>query len=110
MNQTRGNAKSRNINFNINKNEILKIYSNEYGYCALSRMKLTFDTSKPNIFSNISIDRIDSSKTYTYNNVQLLTGLLNKMKSDFNDNDFIILCGEIYYGLKVNYIKKFSKI
>lgn len=44
----------------------------------------------------ISIDRIDSSKGYTEDNVQLVLARINKMKSNLNQDDFINICKVVY--------------
>ncbi len=45
--------------------------------------------------SEVSIDRIDSSKGYTADNVQLVLHNINRMKSDFNQEDFITFCQKV---------------
>lgn len=50
---------------------------------------------------NISIDRIDSNFGYTKDNIQLVGAIINKMKTDVPDTDFINMCSII-----ANYNKK----
>jgi len=44
---------------------------------------------------NISIDRINSSLGYTKDNVQLLAAIVNHMKTDLPDSEFIKICSII---------------
>ena len=44
---------------------------------------------------NISIDRIDSSKGYIKGNIQLVCGIVNVMKSDSSEDEFLQLCKKI---------------
>jgi hypothetical protein len=42
-----------------------------------------------------SLDRIDSSKGYTPNNIQFTTWICNQAKSDFSEADFIEMCKDV---------------
>ena len=44
---------------------------------------------------NISIDRINSSLGYTKDNVQLVAAIVNRMKTDLPDSEFIKICSII---------------
>ena len=44
---------------------------------------------------NISIDRINSSLGYTKDNVQLFAAIVNGMKTDLPDSEFIKICSII---------------
>lgn len=72
--------------------------------------ELTFDQfttfwQKPCMFGcsieTISLDRVDSSKGYTLDNIQVMCAYHNLMKNDFAMNEFIKLC-----ELVVTYSKK----
>jgi hypothetical protein len=40
----------------------------------------------------VSIDRIDSSKGYTKNNIQCVGGIVNKSKNELSDAEYLELC------------------
>lgn len=63
--------------------------------CALSGIEFSTEI-KP------SLDRVDSNKGYIIGNVQLVTFMCNRMKSDFLQKDFIDMCRQItnYNDLK----------
>lgn len=100
MNQTRGNAKVRDLEVKIATNDVINKYFEQNGVCALSGMILTFDNEESNEISDLSIDRIDSNKGYTYNNIQIVSSIVNKSKSDLKNEEYIRLCEEIYYGIR----------
>lgn len=50
---------------------------------------------KPNNIYQASIDRIDSSKGYLKNNIQIVVLPINRMKLDYNTNKFKMIINEI---------------
>jgi len=46
---------------------------------------------------NISIDRIDSSKGYTKDNIQLVGSIINIMKNDIKEEDFLLFVSSITF-------------
>lgn len=79
-------ARKRDIKFNISIEYIWALYLNQGGICALSGLPIDFKTK------SASLDRIDSSKEYSENNIQWLHKDVNNMKNDFNQDYFISLC------------------
>jgi hypothetical protein len=82
---TISNAKSRDLEVNITEDDIEKLYTKQNGKCEISGEILTC----LKLSSDLSIDRIDSTKNYTVNNVQLVTDRVNKLKSDMPTNVLI---------------------
>lgn len=78
--------------FTITYEYILKLLNTQNNKCALTGIQFA-ETFGPNF---ISIDRIDSSKGYTEDNVQLVLTLINKMKLNITQNDFINMCKAVY--------------
>ena len=101
---TRKGAEKRNIEFNITKDEIAELYKKQNGRCAISNNELThiaYSTEGKKYHGvinkwNISIDRIDSNKNYTIDNIQLVGAIVNIMKNDIDNNEFILLCNLIF--------------
>jgi hypothetical protein len=46
--------------------------------------------------TNISIDRIDSSKSYSFENIQLVCVVVNLMKLDMTQDEFTSWCGAVW--------------
>ena len=62
---------------------IYSIYEKQEGLCAITKEKMTNISGKGKIKTNISIDRIDSSKPYEEGNIQLVCYIVNIMKNSF---------------------------
>jgi hypothetical protein len=62
--------------------------------CAYTNIDLYFTKFNTNFnrYTNASIDRIDSSKPYTLENIQWVDKKINIMKSSYKSEEFIKLC------------------
>lgn len=89
--QWRSGAESRNIYFDISVEDILGLWNKQNGLCALSGIELK---NNEDIF-NASLDRIDSDKEYTIDNIQLVLKEVNYMKQSLSQEYFINLCKKI---------------
>ncbi len=97
-----GNADSRKLSTHLTADDIHKLYNSQEGICAISGRQMTHISKKRgNIKThiinpdNISVDRIDSSKHYALDNIQLVCASINVMKSNNSDRDLIIACSAI---------------
>lgn len=86
--------KLKDMEFNITPKFIDDLLSKNH-YCALSGIDLSFDISKQMNDQNLSIDRIDSSKGYTMDNIQLVDKKINMMKGTLSNEEFIDLCKKV---------------
>ena len=75
--------------------EVMVIYTNQNGKCALSGVEMAFTQSGGKCPTNISIDRIDSSLGYSKDNVQLVCSLVNTMKMQYSKEELIKWCKAI---------------
>ena len=80
-----------------------KIWKKQNGKCAITNVELILpnDTKYKTINNNYkaSIDRIDSSKSYTIDNVQFLSATMNYLKMDMKNDDvmeFIDIIKNLY--------------
>lgn len=90
---TQKSAESRGIPFELSKEQLWDLFVKQDGKCALSNLELCFYKNYKNKSEQTaSIDRIDSSKGYTIDNVQWIHKHINYMKVDFNQSQFIELC------------------
>lgn len=83
----------------INVNDILELYELQKGICIYNGKKLLF---KSNDYDKISIDRIDSNKGYTKDNIQLLTYFSNQAKSNLTNEEYILFIKNCYIHLFQN--------
>jgi hypothetical protein len=93
-------AKSReHLEFNLSIDFLWQLFLQQNKKCALSGIDLVFEHSdgkRVNYRRTASLDRIDSSKGYTEDNVQWVHKNLNLMKNRLEQNFFIELCGKVY--------------
>lgn len=80
----------------VDLHHLLQLWENQKGLCALSGVAMTH-TSRPadDRRLNVSLDRIDSSRNYLRNNVQLVTQVANICKHSLVQKDFVDLCTQI---------------
>ena len=81
----RQHAKAKNREFTITLDDLFEVLLNQNNKCALTNILFSSET-KP------SLDRIDSSKGYTKENIQFVLKEINIMKSNFDESKFIELC------------------
>ena len=75
-------AKIRNYEFNISKEEFIKLWQKNCYYCGDS-------------IETIGIDRVDNKKGYTINNIVSCCGRCNIMKNTMEKDEFIKHCNKI---------------
>lgn len=85
-------AKHRGLEFDITIDDLIDLYKKQKGLCFYTKQKLTHILGKGKIHTNISLDRIDNSKGYIKGNIQLTTRVINIMKNDSTESEFINLC------------------
>lgn len=84
------------VNFDYNYLKELWILQN--GKCAISKLDMTYELFNGRIFTNVSVDRIDSNKGYTKDNIQLVCMAVNQMKSDMSTEELLYFCEQIIYN------------
>lgn len=92
------NSKKVNIlDSDLTKDDLVNLFKKQEGNCAISGIKMTYVTGKRTgmIPDNISVDRIDSSKGYTRDNIQLVCSIVNIMKSNLPLNKLVYYCKQI---------------
>lgn len=91
-------AEKRGINFDISIEEAWNIFIGQDKKCALSGESISFAEDSEDLRNGLntaSLDRIDSSKGYTKDNVQWVHVKINYMKQWFDQNEFIELCKKV---------------
>jgi hypothetical protein len=81
-------AKARGISFDITIEDIQEKLEKQDYKCALTNWSVAFS-------ENASVDRIDSNKGYTKDNIQIVDKRINMMKRDFDEKFFIDACKAI---------------
>lgn len=62
----------------------------------ISGLDMTFKIGHGRIPTNLSIDKVDPSKGYTVDNIQLVCSAVNAMKSDLDYDTFYMFVENIY--------------
>lgn len=99
-------AKHRNLEFLVTKEFLWELFLKQDRKCALSGLPLNFKSEYKNSSTGIcrfldttkitaSLDRIDSSKGYTEDNVQWVHKILNTMKSTLSNDVFLSVCNNV---------------
>ena len=65
------------------------VYESQGGLCAYTKLPLL---AIGNQLNTMSLDRVDSSKNYTEDNIQLVCVAINRMKLNHAEDQFIQLC------------------
>lgn len=88
------NALIRNIPFNITIEDMWNKFEEQNETCPLTGLKLILDdTIKVKTLNNTaSLDRIDNSKGYTYDNIQWVHKKINIMRNKLNITEFLEMC------------------
>lgn len=89
-------AKQRKISFSVMLEDIEKLYESQNGKCALTNLPVSFTDN------TASLDRIDSSKGYTNDNIQWVHKDVNIMKNAYDVGYFIEICKMIVNNNKEN--------
>lgn len=94
---TRRRSKEKNMYTDLTLDYLMYLWEKQKGKCALSGIDMTYEFYKGRVNTNVSVDRIDSTKGYTKDNVWLVTMAANQMKNDLSMDDFLTLCKNILY-------------
>lgn len=89
------NALKRKLEFNLSIDELWQLFLDQDMKCALTGVNINIvnATISHNYHLNTaSLDRIDSKKGYTKNNIRWIHKAINHLRSDIGDEDFIYLC------------------
>ena len=94
--RVKANANVRKIEFNVTIEDMWERYIAQNGMCALSGQKMVPPTNSNNKNQlKASLDRIDSNKGYTVDNIQWVTSIVNVIKSNLPEDYFVELCRKV---------------
>ena len=89
---TRRRSKIKNTYNDLDLEFIMYLWAKQNGKCAITGLDMTYKFYEGRVNTNVSIDRIDSSKGYTKDNVQLVCMVANQMKNDLTQSQLLDLC------------------
>lgn len=88
-------AINRQLPFDITPKDAWELYLQQGGRCAYTGYDLKLKRNFKDQNWTASLDRIDSSKGYSLDNVQWVHKNVNRMKLDFSEDEFIEWCAKI---------------
>lgn len=88
-------AKKRGILFEVSPQEMWAQFLKQNGKCALSGIDLVLKYDNTLRNNTASLDRIDSNKSYTVDNIQWVHKKINTMKWDMTKNELLYFCEKI---------------
>jgi 5-methylcytosine-specific restriction endonuclease McrA len=92
-------AKSRNIKFELNKDEFKKITQGNCFYCGIKPEQIIKSKNNNGNYIYNGIDRVNSSKGYILNNVVACCGKCNKAKSSTSLDEFLKWIDRVYTNM-----------
>jgi hypothetical protein len=95
-------AKNRNHKIKITIEDAWNQFLKQNRKCALTGEELSFDYTKSIKNCTASLDRIDSTKDYTLDNIQWVHKIINIMKHCYNQDNFISWCNKVTEHNKSN--------
>lgn len=90
--QVKASAKSRGLTFNLSREYMWDLFLQQNKKCVYTNLDLIICPWPDAAKSTASLDRIDSSKGYEIGNVQWVYKLINYMKWESSEQEFIKLC------------------
>lgn len=105
FNRVKKEAIRRNIKFDISIEDIESLYEQQNKKCIYTDIDVVFNITKfkgngKKIYGNASIDRIDSTKDYTIDNIQIIHKDINFMKYNFSEKQFFEYIKQIFNHCK----------
>jgi hypothetical protein len=82
-------AKKRKIEFTITINDIKELWEKQKGLCAYTHIPITLHKKEKHTIYSASLDRIDSSKGYHKDNIELVCLFINYGKNGFEKKDVL---------------------
>lgn len=91
-------ANKRSLEFSVTKEEAWEVFLNQQRKCAISGVDLIMEGNIKKYSSrsgNASMDRKDSTKGYTKDNIQWVDKKINIAKMNMEDSEFIAMCKRV---------------
>lgn len=85
-------AETRGLGWELTLDDLADQLEKQKGRCALTGLDVEFPEVGTPQKAPASIDRINSSKDYTKDNIQIVLRKINMMKQSYSQEEFIDLC------------------
>lgn len=91
LSELRKNAIRRNLEYNLSPEYLEQLIIKQNYKCILSDLPIQFRINDTKLHS-ASLDRIDSNQGYIIGNVQWVHKIVNKIKQDLDEKEFVQMC------------------
>jgi hypothetical protein len=97
VSSARCRARVRGLVFELTTEQAATMLTEQQGPCALTGRRMTIDNPKGKFHNgtNVSLDRIDSSRGYVAGNVRLVCVAPNLMKGENSDEELLSWCRDL---------------
>ncbi len=85
-------ARLTNKEYNLTEEHLMGLWQKQNGLCSYTKLPLV---ATANQFNTVSLDRIDSNKGYLIGNVHLVCIAINRMKLNYSEELFLLLCHNV---------------
>lgn len=85
-------AKRKGLDFSLETKDILDIWEKQNGKCYYTKEPMTWGAKEVNYNTHMSIDRVDSTKGYTKDNVVLCSARINTIKNNISIEELNSIC------------------
>lgn len=97
--RARSGSAKRGLIVAITEFDVIRLYYAQDGKCALTGMQMSFDHGSIALpranRRSMSIDRINSERNYTRDNIQLVCWAINAMKADMSEDELRFWCAKV---------------
>lgn len=94
INRTKRSAKKRRLEFDLDIKWLWNLFLQQERKCALTGLPIKLGSRSKEYTA--SLDRIDSNNGYIQGNVQWVHKIIQRMKWQLNEEEFIKMCGLVY--------------
>jgi hypothetical protein len=95
FNKFKISAECRGLEFNIKMDDVAELIQKQNFKCALSGWDISFPETGVPQKCDASIDRIDSKKGYSIENIQITHKTINMIKNKYDNDFFIYVCKSV---------------
>ena len=89
----------RQRHLTISVEDCLDLWDKQRGLCAITGIPMTVIRGEGRVTTNASLDRIQEGGSYSKGNIRLTCVMVNLMRLDNTDNDFLWWCKKIIDGI-----------
>jgi len=103
-------AENKKLEFDLTKEDLIKLYNSNGGKCHYTNLPMSLEKKGMPKYNTMSVDRIDSTKGYTIDNVVLCLFSINMLKAHHDLSDIRTVFRAMYMKEKSNVVVKIKRL